>query len=188
MDQAGRKGEALLPATGELAGELVATIGQAEAFEAALHGGAAVGEIVETRDEIEIFADTQVLVVTEFLRHVADMAFDVGLLRTHVVAEARAGTGVGGEQAAEHADEGGLAATVGAEEAVDFAAAYAEIDGVDDGLGAETLGDSGDVDREVGARGGGGGWGGHGDGGAAGGSERSLSAARRRVGPDGDRG
>ena len=43
MDQAGRKGEALLPPAGKFAGQLVAATGETEAFEALLDGGAAVG-------------------------------------------------------------------------------------------------------------------------------------------------
>ena len=40
MDQAGRKGEALLPPAGKFAGQLVAATGETEAFEALLDGGA----------------------------------------------------------------------------------------------------------------------------------------------------
>eukprot|EP01035_Chromulina_nebulosa_P006561 gene6561-8870_t len=105
VEQAGGESEALFPAAGELAGELVAAVGEAEALKALLHGGAAIGHGVEARDEIEIFADAQVLVVTELLRHVADVAFDLGLLRADIVAEAGAGAGVGRQEAAEHADE-----------------------------------------------------------------------------------
>jgi hypothetical protein len=126
----------------------VAAVGEAEPLEAALDGVHAVGHGVDAGDEIEIFADAQVLVVTELLRHVADVALDLGLLRADVVTEAGAGAGVGREQAAEHPDEGRLAAAVGAEESVDLAAPHLQGYVVHDGLGAEAFGDAGDVDDE----------------------------------------
>src|SRR5262249_20745260 len=122
VDEAGGQGEALLPAAGKLAGELAAAFFEAEAGQAAVDPGTAIGDVVDAGDEIEVFPDAEVLVVAEPLRHVADVALDVGLLPAHVVTQAGAGTGVGREQAAEHADEGGLAAAVGAEETVDLAA------------------------------------------------------------------
>ncbi len=125
VDEAGGEGEARFPAAGEFAGELVAAVGEAEGFEAGADGGGAVGDGVKAGDEIEVFADAEVFVVTELLGHVADVALDVGLLGASIVAEA--GAGVGREEAAEQADRGGLAAAVGAEEAVAFPASGGDV-------------------------------------------------------------
>jgi hypothetical protein len=89
VDEAGGEGEALFPTAGELAGELVAAVGEAEPLEAALDGVHAVGHGVDAGDEIEIFADAQVFVITELLRHVADVALDLGLLRADIVSRGR---------------------------------------------------------------------------------------------------
>ena len=53
------------------------------------------------------------------------------------------------QQAAQHADGGGLAGAVGPEEAVDVRARHVEVDVVDRDQGAEALGQAARADREV---------------------------------------
>ena len=67
----------------------------------------------------------------------------------HVVAQARAAAFVGAEQAAEHADERGLAAAVGTEEAADLALADLQIDVIDGRALAEPLGHSVNIDGKI---------------------------------------
>ena len=83
---------------------------------AAAHG---VGDPVEARDEFQVLAHREILVEAEALRHVADMALDLVGFGADVVAETGAAALVRGQQPAQHADGGGLARAVGAEEAVD---------------------------------------------------------------------
>ncbi len=89
---------------------------------ASRHAPLAVGHGVHARDEIEVLRDREVLVEAEALRHVAHLALDALGVAHDVVAEAGAAALVGREQPAEHADRGGLAAAVRAEEAVDLPA------------------------------------------------------------------
>ena len=121
-----------------------------EALERLVDPAAAVGQPVDSPDELEVLRDRQVLVEAEALRHVADLALDPRRLAQDVEAEARAAAAVGGEQAAEHADRRGLAAAVGPQEAVDLAPAHLEREAVDDHLAVEALGETFDVDGEGG--------------------------------------
>ncbi len=116
-----RQGEALLPAAGELAGKLVLPFREPEPLKASTHGLPAVLYGIHAADEIEVLRNAQVLVETESLGHVADLALDHLALADDVIAEARAASLVGTEQAAQHADEGRLAAAVWAEKAANFA-------------------------------------------------------------------
>ena len=68
------------------------------------------------------FSRGKILVEAEVLRHVADARLDLRGFSADVVTEAVAAAFVGREQAAQHADGGGLAGAVGAEKAVDGAA------------------------------------------------------------------
>ena len=106
-----------------------------------------VRHLVDARDEVEVLADRQVLPEREALRHVADVALDLVALAQDVVAEAGAGAGVRREQAAHHADRGGLAAAVRAEEAEDLAALHLQRQVLDDVLVAEVLVQPVHVDR-----------------------------------------
>src|SRR5438270_688507 len=60
---------------------------------------------------------------------------------------------VGREQPADHADGGGLAAAVGAEESVDRAARHLHREVIDDRVVAEALREVAHVDREIGVHG-----------------------------------
>ena len=153
MHDAGGEREALLPAAGELAGELRAARGEAEGGEGVADRGARVGQAVEAGDEVEVLLDGQVLVERELLGHVADPVLDGPALGAEVVAEHLALALVEGEQAAHHADRRGLARAVRAEEADDLAAVDGHRHVVDDGAAAEALGQVADVDDGVGHRG-----------------------------------
>ena len=109
----------------------------------------AIFDGVHARDKVEILADAQVLIEAEPLRHVADLPLDGSRLRNHIVAEACSATIVRPKKAAQHADEGGLAAAVGAEKSIDLAATNLKIDMVDNRAAAEPLGHSAHVDGQV---------------------------------------
>ena len=149
MDHAGGQGQALFPAAGKLAGQLVLALRQAQAGDAFAHGLAAVLDGIHAGHEVEVFLDGQVLVKAETLGHVADLALDGVAVGDDVVAEANALAFVGAQQAAQHADEGGFAAAVGAEEAADFSGADLEVNVVHGGDAAEPLGHAAHVNGEI---------------------------------------
>jgi hypothetical protein len=76
------------------------------------------------------------------LGHVTDLAFDGGGVGPDIMAEATAGPFVRREQAAEHAQECGFAASIGSEESIDLAALNSKVDAVDDSAISETFGDA----------------------------------------------
>ena len=106
-----------------------------------------LAEPLHGRQEFEVLAHAQVLEQREPLGHVADPpAQRLGLLRDaqaqHLdLALARR------QQAAQHADGGGLAGAVGAEEAVDLRARHVEVDVVDRDQRAEAAGQPARADR-----------------------------------------
>lgn len=150
MNQARGEGKALLPAPGKLTGKLVTAFFQPQSLETVLDCRSPVRHVVNAGDEIQIFANAEVFVVTEFLRHVADMALDIGLLGSDVIAQAGAASVVGCEQSAQHPDEGRFSRTVRAKKPVDFSAANLEVDAIDHGFVAEALRDAGNIDDEIG--------------------------------------
>jgi hypothetical protein len=123
-------------------------VGQTEAFEAVLNCLRAGRDGVNAGNEIEVLANTEILIVAETLRHVADVTFDLRLLPQHIVAEASAAAGIRREQAAQHADERRLARAVWSKETVNFAATNLEIDRIHDGFVAKAFRDATHVDRE----------------------------------------
>ena len=150
MQQARGECQALLPATGERAGELIATLRQPEVLQRLLDLLAPVGHTVHARDEAQVLADGEVFPERKALRHVADVALDLSGLANDVVPQAGAFAAVGGEQPAEHADRSGLPAAVGAQKAENLAAAYRERKVFDDVVLAEMLVDAVHVDDDVG--------------------------------------
>ena len=101
-----------------------------------------IGEAVHARHELQVLQDGEVLVEAEALRHVADVALDLLASRADVVAERRAAAAVRRQQPAQHAQRGGLAGAVGAEEAVDLAALDAHGEVAHDHLAVEGLGEA----------------------------------------------
>jgi len=79
-------------------------------------------ETVDPPVKLEVFADAQVAVQAELLRHVADAAFDGLRLGNDVVTEDRGRPFRRPQHAAKHADDRRLAAAVGAEQSKDRAA------------------------------------------------------------------
>jgi hypothetical protein len=122
--RAGAERQPLLPATGKLSGELRLAPRQAEAFYHVACSPLRVGHTIEPGDEFQVLAHRKILIQGKTLRHVADPALDLVGVSANVVAQTPALAAVGRQQSAEHADGGGLAAAVGAEEAVDGAALH----------------------------------------------------------------
>ncbi len=151
VNQAGREREPLFPATRKRAGELFAACDHAETFEAFFDGGLTLRNLIQPRDEIQVFLDAQIFVERKSLRHVADVFFDLGALCAEIVAEAAAFTAVGLEQTAEHPQEGRLAAAVRAEETVNLAGSHLHGDMVDDGARAKFFRDVAHVNDEIGS-------------------------------------
>ena len=149
MDQAGRQRQPLFPSAGQLSGELLLPAAQSEILDAGLHHGAALLDAIHARDEIEILHDAQILPEAESLRHVADLPLDLLALPDDVVTQAGAAAFVRHQQTAQHADESGLAAAVGTEEAVDFAGAHLQIDVVHHRAIIEPFGHAFDIDGEI---------------------------------------
>src|SRR6202521_2993030 len=87
VDHAGRAREPLLPAAGELAGELILTILKAEPREGGVDFLPALRDLIDAGDEFQIFADREIFPEAEALGHVADDAFDAVGLPDHIVAK-----------------------------------------------------------------------------------------------------
>ena len=85
-------------------------------------GAARIRQAVKPRDKFEVFSNREILVEAKTLGHVADQALDLVGVAADVVAEAGALASIRRQQATQHADGGGLAGTVRAEEAKDRAA------------------------------------------------------------------
>ena len=146
VHDAGGERQSLLPPARQSAGDLMAARPQAELVERRRDDAAAIGEVVEPRYEGEVLLDRQVLIEREPLGHVADLALDAGAVAADVEAEHRALAGVGGQQAADHADGGRLARAVGAEKADDLTLGDPQRDMIDGEDAIERLGEAGNVD------------------------------------------
>src|SRR5262249_51113002 len=116
--RAGPEREPLLPAAGELAGELRLATLEPEPLNHRARRRRRIGDPVEARDEFQVLAHREIFVEAEALRHVADVALDLVRLPADVIAEAGAVAFVGGEQAAQHSDCGALARAIWTREAV----------------------------------------------------------------------
>ena len=120
--------EPLAPAGRERAGEralAAAKTGHVE-HEGAPRGEPIRVEPVDAAEERDVLIDGQLLVEREALRHVADAALDALGIAVDVDAADERRPGRGPQQAAQHADGGGLAGAVAAEEAEDLAGADVE--------------------------------------------------------------
>ncbi len=161
MQHGAAKGEALLPAARKLRGEAIQVGAEAVELDDFIHAlaKAVVRKAVDPAVEGEIFADGQIGVQTEILRHVADVFSDRFRIFTNVNTQNRGVPAGERQQAREHFDDGGFSAAVGAEKAEDFAFFNAEADVVDGGEVAETThkilrgdGGFGGIFRDVGHR------------------------------------
>ena len=108
--------------------------------------------LVEPGDELQVLGHRQVAIEAEALRHVADLQPDARRIAQQVHAEAGAAAAIRAQQAAQHADGGGLAAAVAAEEAADLAFGHLQRQAVDHLPRAETLAQVVHVDGERGHR------------------------------------
>src|ERR1035438_2306062 len=72
MQEAGSQGETLLPAAGESAGKLIATAGEAQFLQGMGNCRLAVRHTEHARDEVQVFANGEIVPEGELLRHVAD--------------------------------------------------------------------------------------------------------------------
>ncbi len=146
MQETRRERQALLPAARQRAGELFCTVGEAEIVEGLLDALLAVVEPVHARHKIEILADREVLIIRELLRHVADLLLDAAGVAAHVEAEAGALAFVGRQQAAEHADGGGLARAVRPKKAIDGPFGHADVEMIDHRPLAKAFGQAPHID------------------------------------------
>ena len=85
-------------------------------------------DAVDAAEEVDVLFHGQVVVERKFLRHVADVLLDGFRLRGDVQPADRRAARSGLQQAAQHANGGGFARAVRAQESEDFAAADVEID------------------------------------------------------------
>ncbi len=120
--RAGAEREALLPAAGQLAGDLFLAAFETKPRDHRLGRGGRPRDAIDAGDEFEILAHREIVVEAEALRHVADAGLDLGGIGADVVTETGAAAFVRREQPAQHADGGGLAGAIGSEEAEDGAA------------------------------------------------------------------
>src|SRR5258705_5877668 len=142
VEHASREREALLPTAGKLAGELILTVLKPEPCERSIDLLLALRHLVDAGDEFQIFADGEIFPEAEALGHVTDRALDVLRIADDIVAEARAASGIGFQEPAEHADGGCLAAAVRSQEAPDLAFRHGDVDSVDGDFAPEALGEA----------------------------------------------
>jgi hypothetical protein len=124
MNEAGGEREALFPAAGKLAGELLFALGQPEFLDAFAYCLPPILHPVHARDKIEILLNAQILPKTESLRHVTNFSFGRFTFGNHIVTQDPAAPVVGAEQSAKHAQKRGLAAAVRTEKPINFARAH----------------------------------------------------------------
>src|SRR3989344_4708090 len=101
-------------------------------------------------DVLQVLAHRQVAVEAEALGHVAQQRLDLGRLGGDVEAQAGAAPRGQWHEAAHHADGGGLARAVGAEEAVELAFLDGHVELVDDRLVTKGLGEVAHLDDGLG--------------------------------------
>src|SRR5262249_38222680 len=147
--RAGAERQALLPAAGELACELLLAALEPEPLDHLARRPQRIGNAIETRHELQIFADGEVLIEAEALGHVADVALDLIGVTADVVAEAGRAPPLRRGQAAPQSAGRGLGPAVGAGKAVDLAALHRHREITHDGAAAEGFRQSFDLDRDL---------------------------------------
>ena len=133
VDQRAGQGQALLPSAREGPGELSAIRADLRKVHdfAGANGKAPAVQSVDSPVEIQVLGHRQVAVKAELLGHVPDPPFDLFALGGDGLAQDDGVSGGGGQHAAEHADNGALAAAVGAQEPEDRSLANLETGLVD---------------------------------------------------------
>src|SRR5689334_6263729 len=98
MQHAGSKREPLLPSAGEFARQLCLPLLQPKPLDGVINALLSVVELIDVRDELQIFADRQILPEAELLGHVTNLPLDLFRLRDDVVAEAGTAARIGTQQ------------------------------------------------------------------------------------------
>ena len=133
MEHRTAQGEPLLPAAGELSREPAKIRLQAVQFHNFVHSPSQPVrfEAVDAPIKLEVLRDRQIVVQAEILRHVTDplanslrLGADVEPLHLRFACAER-------QQAGQHLDHRGLAASVGPEETEDFSRFHAEAHAID---------------------------------------------------------
>ena len=104
---------------------------------------------LDPAQELQVFHHREVVVEGEFLGHVADLAPQGLGPGGDVQSQNRHFAGGRGQQAAEHADDRGLARAVGTQETVDLSMGYPKIDPVDGDDIAEVAGQPTGLDGRI---------------------------------------
>ena len=124
-----RQRQALTLAAAHGAGEAIAHGGESVTIQQLLYArtGCAAAEAVYSRHEHHVLGDGQLVVQREFLGHVADFAPQRLRFGGNFQLQYRHLPRGRGEQPAEHADDGGLARAVGAQEAIDLSGRHVQV-------------------------------------------------------------
>ena len=122
--------QSLLPATGQLCGQLALPTFQSGHRNQLAHAAAefGAGHIVDAGVEVEVLPYRQVFVQRKPLAHVPDVLLDPFWLREDVVPKYGAATGARREDPAQQADHRALPGAIRAEEREHFAALHGERD------------------------------------------------------------
>ncbi len=124
MQHTGCQCQPLFPAAGQRAGQLVLPGLQAQLLQSLLYPLPALRHAIDPGNKIEVFPQAQIIIQPETLCHITNVSLDIGSLPDDVIAQRMAGTAIGCQQAAHHADRGGFAAAIRAEKAINLAASY----------------------------------------------------------------
>src|SRR6202034_797840 len=100
----------------------------------------AIGQTAKTAGELQVLESGEITVEVRLFRHVAQTSSKADEVVANVAAFIEDLAFGGMKQSGEHFDGGGFAGAIRAEIACDFAGAHREVDAVDDGGGAEPLG------------------------------------------------
>ena len=128
VQQTHRHRQPLFQAAGQLARPLLLPTAQVELVQ---HGFAAfaqafAAQAVGLAEKMQVFQHAQIAVERELLRHIADAAARVCGGGAHVQPGYSGFAAAGGQQAAQHAEGGGFARAVGAEQTENFAVRHVE--------------------------------------------------------------
>ena len=149
MDEGAGEGEALAVAAGQRARELALAPREVGELDHPRHAGGPLGSrhLVDAGVEGQVLHHGQVVVEGELLGHVPDHGLDALGVAGEVDAEHGAPALARLEDAAQHAEGGGLPRPVGPEEAVELTGADLEIQVVDGDALAESAGEVPRLDR-----------------------------------------
>lgn len=148
VQQARSQRQPLFPATGEGSRQLAAAACQAQFFQGVHHRLTAVRYAKHAGDEVQVLFDAEVVPEGKPLGHVAYLGFDLDAVFHDVQPQAGSLSAVRGEQAAEHADGGGFAATIGTEKAENFTFPHLQGQILYNVLVSEMFVEPTDIDRE----------------------------------------